>query len=146
MKATYEDVYQTQHPNVQEYLKHVQQATLLSAIHVSLAADLSVSELCVTQTVHQNPWRQHQLVSSIKSLHLPLQEAQKDAVSAFDDFMDQVLETDWAKDRAKLVNTIMPIGSAANRQQAVKPASSPAAASSRALMLPAANGKTQITD
>lgn len=54
MKATYEDVYQTQHPNVQEYLKHVQQATLLSAIHVSLAADLSVSELCVTQTVHQN--------------------------------------------------------------------------------------------
>lgn len=41
MKPTYEDVYQTQHPNVQEYLKHVQQATLLSAIHVSLAADLS---------------------------------------------------------------------------------------------------------
>lgn len=34
MKATYEDVYQTQHPNVEEYLKHVQQATLLSAIHV----------------------------------------------------------------------------------------------------------------
>ena len=34
MKATYEDVYQTQHPNVDEYLRHVQQATLLSAIHV----------------------------------------------------------------------------------------------------------------
>lgn len=35
MKATYEDVYQTQHPNVDEYLRHVQQATLLSAIHVN---------------------------------------------------------------------------------------------------------------
>lgn len=34
MKATYEDVYQTQHPNIDEYLRHVQQATLLSAIHV----------------------------------------------------------------------------------------------------------------
>lgn len=44
MKATYEDVYQTQHPNVEEYLKHVQQATLLSAIHVRswFALDLSV--------------------------------------------------------------------------------------------------------
>ena len=35
MKATYEDVYQTQQPNVDEYLRHVQQATLLSAIHVN---------------------------------------------------------------------------------------------------------------
>lgn len=35
MKPTYEDVYQTQHPNVDEYLRHVQQATLLSAIHVN---------------------------------------------------------------------------------------------------------------
>ena len=35
MKPTYEDVYQTQHPNVEEYLKHVQQSTLLSAIQVS---------------------------------------------------------------------------------------------------------------
>ena len=34
MKPTYEDVYQTQHPNVEEYLKHVQQSTLLSAIQV----------------------------------------------------------------------------------------------------------------
>ena len=37
MKATYEDVYQTQHPNVDEYLRHVQQSTLLSAIQVSLS-------------------------------------------------------------------------------------------------------------
>lgn len=36
MKPTYEDVYQTQHPNVDEYLRHVQQSTLLSAIQVSL--------------------------------------------------------------------------------------------------------------
>lgn len=35
MKPTYEDVYQTQHPNVDEYLRHVQQSTLLSAIQVS---------------------------------------------------------------------------------------------------------------
>ncbi len=35
MKPTYEDVYQTQHSNVDEYLRHVQQATLLSAIHVN---------------------------------------------------------------------------------------------------------------
>lgn len=69
-----------------------------------------------------------------------MQEAQKEAVSAFDDFMDQVLESDWAKDRAKLVNTIMPIGNASSRQQVAKTGLSPHGASNRMLMLPAANG------
>lgn len=69
-----------------------------------------------------------------------MQESQKDAVSAFDDFMDQVLESDWAKDRAKLVNAIMPIGNASSRHQTAKSALSPHASSSKALMLPAASG------
>lgn len=109
MKATYEDVYQTQQPNVDEYLRHVQQATLLSAIH----------------------------------------EAQKDAASAFDDFMDQCIQSDWARDREKLVHTIMPVGGTAkshpNRQASLT-------ATSNALFLEAATGsasmdaKAQISD
>lgn len=98
MKSTYEDVYQTQHPNVEEYLRHVQQATLLSAIH----------------------------------------EAQKDATSAFDDFMDQCMETDWAQDRSRLVTGIMPIGSTAKTHQPSTPA--PATTSSHTLRIEAANG------
>ncbi|KAL3150654.1 hypothetical protein ABBQ32_000453 [Trebouxia sp. C0010 RCD-2024] len=79
MKPTYEDVYQTQHPSVDEYLRHVQQSTLLSAI----------------------------------------QEAQKDAVSAFDDFMDECMERDWAQDRGRLVGQLMPIGASSKPQQSL---------------------------
>ncbi|DBA91772.1 TPA: hypothetical protein ACH3X1_003362 [Trebouxia sp. C0004] len=109
MKATYEDVYQTQHPNVDEYLRHVQQATLLSAIH----------------------------------------EAQRDAVSAFDDFMDQCIESDWARDREKLVHTIMPVGGAAKSHPSCQASLT---ATSNTLFLEAATGsasmdaKAQISD
>ena len=51
MKPTYEDVYQTQHPNVEEYLRHVQQATLLSAIHVSFPS-LQALTLPVCKTMY----------------------------------------------------------------------------------------------
>lgn len=46
MKPTYEDVYQTQHPSVDEYLRHVQQSTLLSAIQVSLASNTNPTYVC----------------------------------------------------------------------------------------------------
>lgn len=45
MKPTYEDVYQTQHPNVDEYLRHVQQSTLLSAIQVSLTPNMFATRI-----------------------------------------------------------------------------------------------------
>ncbi len=65
------------------------------------------------------------------------QEAQKDAASAFDDFMDQCIESDWARDREKLVHTIMPVGGAAkshpNRQASLT-------ATSNTLFLEAATG------
>ena len=44
------------------------------------------------------------------------QEAQKDAVSAFDDFMDECIERDWAQDRGRLVGQLMPIGASAKPQ------------------------------
>lgn len=44
------------------------------------------------------------------------QEAQKDAVSAFDDFMDECMERDWAQDRGRLVGQLMPIGASAKPQ------------------------------
>lgn len=61
-------------------------------------------------------------------------------MSAFDDFMDQAIESDWAKDRAKLVNAIMPIGNTAGKQHSARPALSPYAATNGTLMLTAANG------
>ena len=128
MKATYEDVYQTQHPNVQEYLKHVQQATLLTAIHVRLLE------------LHLRIWPMALHIYILRPCFACIQEAQKDAVSAFDDFMDQAIESDWARDRAKLVNAIMPIGNTAGRQHSARPASSPHAATNGTLLLTAANG------
>ena len=66
-----------------------------------------------------------------------LQEAQKDAASAFDDFMDQCIQSDWARDREKLVHTIMPVGGTAkshpNRQASLT-------ATSNTLFLEAATG------
>jgi hypothetical protein len=69
--------------------------------------------------------------------HCAAQEAQKDAASAFDDFMDQCIESDWARDREKLVHTIMPVGGTAkfhpNRQASLT-------ATSNTLFLEAATG------
>ena len=67
------------------------------------------------------------------------QEAQKDAASAFDDFMDQCMETDWAQDRDRLVTGIMPIGTTPKAHQSKQAQAAP---SSQPLMLEAANGKT----
>lgn len=73
-----------------------------------------------------------------------MQEAQKDAVSAFDDFMDQQLESAWAKERGTLVNAIMPIGNAASKRQAPRSTPSPRSTSTKTLMLPAANGRYML--
>ncbi len=69
------------------------------------------------------------------------QEAQKDAVSAFDDFMDQCMETDWARDRDKLVKTIMPVGGLGKSQPS---RAAPLTSSSNTLFLEAANGQLTL--
>ena len=67
------------------------------------------------------------------------QEAQKDAVSAFDDFMDECLEKDWAHDRGRLVGQLMPVG-ASSKHQHSRP--SPQGQSSSApLLLQGPNGR-----
>ena len=38
-------------------------------------------------------------------------------MSAFDDFMDECMERDWAQDRGRLVGQLMPIGASAKPQQ-----------------------------
>ena len=70
------------------------------------------------------------------------QEAQKEAVSAFDDFMDQCMESDWARDRDKLVKTIMPVGSTV-KSQSSRPTS--LTSSSNTLLNEAANGQSQYS-
>ena len=68
------------------------------------------------------------------------QEAQKDAVSAFDDFMDECMERDWAQDRGRLVGQLMPIGASAKPQHTCPATHSRNQAAP--LLLQGANGTT----
>lgn len=70
MKPTYEDVYQTQHPSVDEYLRHVQQSTLLSAIQVSLASNTDAVHVHFMPDQLTLPNQRH---SQVAQLALPCQ-------------------------------------------------------------------------
>uniref|UniRef100_A0A061SE68 Nuclear pore protein n=1 Tax=Tetraselmis sp. GSL018 TaxID=582737 RepID=A0A061SE68_9CHLO len=56
-----------------------------------------------------------------------IQQAQRDSVSAFDDFMDQCMEMDWAADKRELFEAILPAGISSQSRGAPVSASSPTA-------------------
>ncbi len=116
IQPTIEDVFHADTSSVEEYLKQVEEATILAAIQVLRAGP--AIPLSPFYGLPPCP------------LAIQPQEAQQDTVSSFEHFMDECMARDWAANKRQLFTLVAPhSGAAAARRDAAGP--SPAAAGAR---------------